>query len=47
MGDYDQALSDLRYLSEDPAVKKYVTFDLNIDAGYLVLDMLVQEGQNE
>ena len=47
MGDYDQALADLRYLSEDPAVKKYVTFDLNIDAGYLVLDMLVQEGQNE
>ena len=47
MGDYDQALSDLRYLREDPAVKKYVTFDLNIDAGYLVLDMLVQEGQNE
>ena len=47
MGDYDQALSDLRYLSEDPALKKYVTFDLNIDAMHLVLDILVQKGQNE
>ena len=47
MGDYDQALSDLRYLREDPAVKKYVTFDLNIDAMHLVLKILVQKEQNE
>jgi len=47
MGDYDQALSDLRYLTEDPAVKKYVTFDLNIDAMHLVLKILVQKEQNE
>ena len=47
MGDYDQALSDLRYLTEDPAVKNYVTFDLNIDATHLVLKILVQKEQNE
>ena len=47
MGDYDQALSDLRYLTEDPAVKKYVNFDLNIDAMHLVLKILVQKEQNE
>jgi len=47
MGDYDLAFADLRYLSDDPALKKYVTLDLKIDAGHLFADMLMEQAQNE